>query len=757
MKKITLLVAIVLLANISVFSKGRISAYSMSVYEQYMNSGSDNIPVKSILKKQGKTTVSEAFVQISSPETVESLKNAGVSVSGVFGDVVTVTLPVENLEKIADMDGVEWIELAKKVDTKNDIARSFFYTNHESVQKGVGLDRPYKGAGVIYGSLDMGVDFNHIAFKNQATGESRILYAYLPTNYTGQSPVGNVYDLNGNMTKNGKFPGSEFTKEQIATLTTDTRGESHGTHTFGIGAGGYMGNPYYGMAPSADIIACATSDLTDVTVVNSVSYILGKAKELNKPVVVNLSLGINVGPHDGTSFVPKILDCLAGEGKVIVLASGNEGDLNMHIYGNLKTPGTEMKTFIGFNEGRSALDYQDLSSGYGTNDFDIWSRDDKNFSVKIVVFDTQSNSVIYEFQPFAPSKEGNSFSVNTKNGNSEACKFINGRLQLYGSYNGRKYNVYGGVDLKLKNPSYRLGIVTTSNEGAEVDMWTDCYGIEFGNDGVEGYLKGSADMSINDWATGQNTISVGAYVSRKSWKSVDGREREFSNSNIIQDDVVYFSSYGVDANGISRPDIVAPGFFLISSINSFDSSYNKGSYSYTDLAIDEIIGGNRYKWGLMYGTSMAAPCVAGIIATWLEANPNLTAHDIKKAFSASAMKDNYVTGGVSEKWGYGKINAYGGLQEVLKNASVDYFEDKVKPLIVFPNPNNGQFELTLPSSDNTITVNVYNLNGILVATQTYTNDGNVLNVDFSNCLTSGIYLLQILTDLNAYSSRLVVE
>lgn len=756
MKKINLVIALVLLANISLFANSNISAYSRSVYEQYITSRMENKPVKGILKKVGKTTMVEAFIEVSNPEVSETLKNNGVSISGVFGDILTVVMPIENLEQIAKLEGVEWIEFAKKADLKNDKARGFYYTNQESVHKGIGMDKAYRGAGVIYGSLDTGVDFNHIAFKNQSTGKSRILYAYLPDDYSGSKATGNVFDINGNMTKGGTFPGSEYTNDKIGTLTTDSSGESHGTHTFGIGAGGYMGNPYYGMAPAADIIACGSSSLTDVQIVNSVSYIFGKAEELGQPAVVNLSLGVNVGPHDGSSFVPRILDKLAGEGKIVVLAAGNEGDVDMHVYGDLKTPQTEMKTFIGYND-YGTLNFKNLSSIYGTNDFDIWSRNDKTFSVKVIVYDVQTNTVKFESKPFTPSKDDTSVTLNSSFGNNDVSKFFNGHIQLSGSYNGEKYNVYGCVDLEMKSYSYRLGIVVTSTEGAQVDMWTDCYGIELDNDGVEGFLAGKPDMSINDWATGDNTISVGAYVSRTTWKSVDGNEYDFPNSNITKDDVVYFSSYGVDPRGISRPDIVAPGFFLISSINSYDSNYRPGGHSRNELALDDKINGKYYKWGLMYGTSMAAPCAAGIIATWLEANPNLTAQDIKKVFSASALKDSYVTGGVPEKWGYGKINAYGGLQEVIKNASVDYIEDKVKPLIVYPNPNNGQFELTLPASDNTVTVNVYGMNGMLAATHTYTNDGNVINVDMSDQLSAGVYLLQIVTDFKAYSSRLVIE
>ena len=68
-------------------------------------------------------------------------------------------------------------------------------------------------------------------------------------------------------------------------------------------------------------------------------------------------------------------------------------------------------------------------------------------------------------------------------------------------------------------------------------------------------------------------------------------------------------------------------------------------------------------WGAMTGTSMAAPTVAGIIAQWLQVNPNLSPSGVKKVIEETAIKD-YFTG--NPHFGpNGKIDAMAGIRYLL--------------------------------------------------------------------------------------------
>ena len=57
---------------------------------------------------------------------------------------------------------------------------------------------------------------------------------------------------------------------------------------------------YVGMAPKADL-AMVKTDFNTGSIVDGVAYCESLATVRGQPVVVNLSLGSQFGPHDGTS------------------------------------------------------------------------------------------------------------------------------------------------------------------------------------------------------------------------------------------------------------------------------------------------------------------------------------------------------------------------------------------------------------------------------------------------------------------------
>ena len=143
--------------------------------------------------------------------------------------------------------------------------------------------------------MDSGIDFTRPDFQD-STGKTRILYIWDQNDLAGPSPAAFGY-------------GSEWTKSQIdntpgSVRHTDTNG--HGTNVAGvlIGNGSETGcsQPayrYVGMAPRAEFIEVAT-DFSDAGIIDGVNYIFQQAAALGKDCVVNLSLGGQAGPHDGS-------------------------------------------------------------------------------------------------------------------------------------------------------------------------------------------------------------------------------------------------------------------------------------------------------------------------------------------------------------------------------------------------------------------------------------------------------------------------
>ena len=62
---------------------------------------------------------------------------------------------------------------------------------------------------------------------------------------------------------------------------------------------------------------------------------------------------------------------------------------------------------------------------------------------------------------------------------------------------------------------------------------------------------------------------------------------------------------------------------------------------------------------------MATPCVSGIVALWLQANPQLTPAQIKTIMKETAITDNYTSGTYASHFGQGKIDALAGLEQIL--------------------------------------------------------------------------------------------
>ena len=75
-------------------------------------------------------------------------------------------------------------------------------------------------------------------------------------------------------------------------------------------------------------------------------------------------------------------------------------------------------------------------------------------------------------------------------------------------------------------------------------------------------------------------------------------------------------------------------------------------------------------WGVMSGTSMSAPTVAGIIALWMQADPNLSVAEIKDILAQTAIRDSYTMGPKHDRFGpNGKIDAMAGMRMVLDRIS----------------------------------------------------------------------------------------
>jgi hypothetical protein len=174
------------------------------------------------------------------------------------------------------------------------------------------------GAGVVIGVIDSGLDIDHPNFKD-AQGNTRIAFLLDQTNGNSECTAATV-------------DAGQCTQQ-------DESGQiGHGTHVTGIAAGNGAAPDengvswsHVGVAPESTIVFVKTTHYSDA-VVDGLEYIFAKADELGMPAVVNLSIELPVGAHDGTSLMEEAIDDLATEkpGRAVVVAAGNMREQAIH-------------------------------------------------------------------------------------------------------------------------------------------------------------------------------------------------------------------------------------------------------------------------------------------------------------------------------------------------------------------------------------------------------------------------------------------
>jgi minor extracellular serine protease Vpr len=651
--------------------------------------------------------------------TEKGLASLPVSLITHHTGIATAFLPLDQLEVLAQTEGISYIEYNAVHDIQLDV--SIPDIRADSVHLGYTTTMPYTGRGVLLGIIDTGIDFFHPDFRDPTDStRTRVISLWdMTIEAIGDEIVPNPFGY-----------GVEYTREDIEReLRGDTTGyvrsvdaNGHGTHVAGIAGGNGMKSEgkYRGVAPDADfiIVQFPASGVSTASVIHGIEYIFSLADELNRPAVINLSIGGHGGSHDGTAGHEVVIDAYAvTPGRVVVAAAGNSGATENHAGGTVTGAGDHGFTLTVPSytpKPEPGDDYMLLSLWYeGSDSIALTVRPPNEDEYTVTTYDDS----LRESTP-AGAIEVNTHSYYT---NPKGARLIS--VYIY--------------DKEQDHPpatgtwSFTVSTLADSDT-VRYNTWlvSRASHIERPVLGPNSGRRHTVTMP----GTAEKAITAGAYSTKLQWLNANN---ETSTFNGILSDLAPFSGGGPTRDLRLKPDITAPGRFVAAPLSS-------------DAGISGFYRQNDAGYAVLSGTSMATPHVTGMVALMLEANPLLNATDILEIIRRNGRPDTYAVDLPNTDWGYGKIDVQravedAGLLVSVKRPATAY-PTTFRLEQNYPNPFNPSttIQFILPETQR-VRLSVYDILGREVGVLT---DGELesgihsVRFDAGN-LSSGLYFYRL--------------
>jgi subtilisin family serine protease len=566
------------------------------------------------------------------------------------------------------------------------------------------------GKGVIVAIIDSGIDYTHPMFMSQTTPtkKTRILRIWdqglIPATLAECPPP--------RLLASSNTYGVEYDSSKIeAALNGGTDiahrdYNGHGTHVAGIAAGGtrfawLVGDASkVGVAPEADIMVVKFMDvprkiyirLPDGSVgqevfssprfKDAVLYCLRTARELNRPVVINMSFGNPSYPGDGLDEHARFLDLLLDpaqapgdsnfpKGAIITKAAGNYGIRN-ELVGRITVPASG-EIIVPFvltdgrggsqttrHNGRRVRFHPDVGASFwyrrptapitvkfavrlpfGPGGFsaDVGAGDKLELGIKPVVGPPPNDIAV----PLAPDVQDiHRLTIDHKYINPPVSHPAGGtvqrqyvRVSVSPKLSGGTISYHSGVyEVRIKAPPSTVIFVMGEREFWDGPLAQVSFRMseKMRNlaPGVEGssrspQIQNISESSIFD-SGGKQVITVASYCVRAD-PSLDDNASDFDHGISPSSSRGPLRDYSDPPLGpiCPKPDIAAPGY----RINSAESRHSE----------EGIVLWPWWYWGDRFqatsGTSMAAPAIAGLVALMLEKNPNLNTTQVRTALSSA--------------------------------------------------------------------------------------------------------------------------
>ena len=482
--------------------------------------------------------------------TLERVSETAESVTPLLKNFAIVRIREENIEKLASLEEVIYIEKPKRL--------FFEVADGRRVSCIDAVQTPrfrLTGKGVLIGVIDSGIEYANADFR-QEDGATRIRFLWDQT-VEGTPPEG--YRI-----------GSEFSAEQINEAlqqpnrtmrlqkvpSVDSSG--HGTAVAGVAAGNgrNSGGRYRGTAPDAELIIVKLGNPggagfpRTAELMQAVDYIVQKAEMLQMPVSVNISFGNTYGAHNGTSLPERFLDAAAQIGRTLIsVGTGNEGAEAGHTSGFVRE-GEETSVPLGVQERQGAFSLQ------------IWTDYTDVIGVTIKTPSGERVSPIREVMG--------------------AQRFLTGKTEIllyYGEpspYSGLNeiFLEFLPVDDYVNSGEWNIILVPEQIVTGRFEMWLPAsYTL---NEGTA-FFYPTEELTLTIPSTASRVLTVAAYdADTMSYADFSGRGRKSQNNQ--------------------KPDLAAPGVNVV----SVQGEEGYASFTGTSFAAPFASGGAALlmEWGI---------------------------------------------------------------------------------------------------------------------------------------------------------------
>lgn len=512
--------------------------------------------------------------------------------------IVTGRIPVTRITHVREQAFVVSLKAAQRI--RPDLAAGVTETEAQ-LSNFVSIPTSGRGGkGTIVGVIDFGCDFVHKNFRN-ASGTTRIKKFWdQNADGGGSSPLGY-----GRVHTSTAINAALRTATPYTTLGHNPGRQSHGTHVMDIAAGNGRGSGAAGVAPNAGLIfvELAASDVAwegpeavdasfgdSVQLLEAIAWIFEEAG--NAPCVVNMSLGTNGGPHDGSTLVEQGIDRLVRQkpNRAVVIAAGNAYADGIHAQGTVK------KT--------TAYDLAwAIAPGDETeNELELWYPGARRLRAEIISPSGQSLGTV---------EPGASGSI-TQGGRTVV--FVANRL---GDPNNGDNTIGVFIDPSMAPGTWKIRLKSLDNTEVPFHAW-----IERDDFGQSTFLAPARNdaSTLGSLSCSQESIVVGSYDAHVAAKTIS-----------------WFSGSGPTRDGRSKPEISAPGHDVIAA----ESRTTTGTTSMS---------------GTSMAAPMVAGAVSVLLGAAKAKGRNLTVTQIRTAVLASARSGPPPAGSFDKRYGKGRMS-----------------------------------------------------------------------------------------------------